>query len=232
MNAYLNPTVNEILIKTERAPVVKTEIDEMPYETETIQNHTTNRQILSLNEEKQQMIKDLVHTKGQNQKLILQLQQKLREIDRLKTNSTETISSLSKKVETITSNLNHSKQQLTCEKLKNQKLTTIITDLQREKSMLAAQISELQTTSQMHYSTPSEAENNCAKNDESKMDDDFYDVECILDHRIYKRFRKFLVRWEGYSSEHDMWVSEKDLECRSILVEYLEEHSLDPPKFI
>eukprot|EP00983_Pelagomonas_calceolata_P021673 679004-Pelagomonas_calceolata.AAC.1 len=42
-----------------------------------------------------------------------------------------------------------------------------------------------------------------------------YEFEALLDHRVMKRDRRqvleFLVRWKGYSSEHDTWEPREDL---------------------
>lgn len=216
-----------IILKSERGSVVKTErdIEEMPYETEKIQCHTTNTQIEYLKKEKEQIIKDLVTIKGENQKLTLQLQQKSREIDKLKAESSATISSLTRDVQRMSSEIEQFKQQLSCEKSKNQKQMTSINDLHREKSMLSAQISGLQSTAQLHQGDKDNKNNNSEDDD----DDEECEVECILDHRIYKRYRKFLVRWKGFSSEEDLWLNEKDLHCPNILMSYLKKHDLNPP---
>jgi transposase InsO family protein len=41
--------------------------------------------------------------------------------------------------------------------------------------------------------------------------EDEYEVEKILDHRKARRLHEFLVRWVGYSPEHDTWESEANL---------------------
>lgn len=74
------------MVKTERGSVVKTEreIDDAPYEMETVQSQATNAQIEVLKREKERIIKDLVKAKGEIQKQILQLQQQKRELELLK----------------------------------------------------------------------------------------------------------------------------------------------------
>eukprot|EP00884_Botryococcus_braunii_P000309 jgi/Botrbrau1/10279/Bobra.0120s0001.1 len=41
--------------------------------------------------------------------------------------------------------------------------------------------------------------------------EDEYEVEKILHHRKARRSYEFLVRWVGYSPEHDTWESEANL---------------------
>lgn len=225
-NAYLKPSNNAIVVKTERDPIVKTEreIDEVPYEVENVHCQATNLQIDQLKREKEQIIKDLVITKGENQKLILQLQQMKRELDHFKNVSSENNHKLTENIHRITLEMNVLKQQLNSEKSKNQNSSKTITDLQREISLLSAQITSLQSASQQcQKSSLAESEN---KNKENGV----YAVECILAHRVLKRYRTFLVRWENYSSEHDTWVKEKNLYCQEMLKEYLDKNGLSPPK--
>lgn len=216
------------MVKTERGSVVKTEreIDEAPYELETVQCQATNTQIEMLKREKEQIIKDLVKTKGENQKQILQLQQKKRELELLKKDSAKKIHDLNESIQKITSERKVLQQRINSEILKNQNSTKTITDLQREVSLLSAQISGLQSVSQQHQTKLSAENSNKNKGDESGE----FEVECILAHRVLKRHRKFLVRWKDYSSDHDIWVKENDLCCPEILTEYLRTTGLSPPK--
>ena len=68
-----------------------------------------------------------------------------------------------------------------------------------------------------------------------------FDVERILDHRFEKRGRaapklQYLVKWEGYGSEHDSWEPEVNLrdapEPLALYAEYLRANgqTLTPPK--
>ncbi|EAL17174.1 hypothetical protein CNBN1990 [Cryptococcus deneoformans B-3501A] len=46
-----------------------------------------------------------------------------------------------------------------------------------------------------------------------------YEVECILDHRFYRKRRQFLIKWLGYSAEHNSWEPETALENASEIVD-------------
>ena len=43
-------------------------------------------------------------------------------------------------------------------------------------------------------------------------DDDAYEVSEVLDSRLRRGKLQYLVRWEGYSAEHDSWVSASDFD--------------------
>lgn len=48
-----------------------------------------------------------------------------------------------------------------------------------------------------------------------------YEVECLLDDKIVRGKRKFLVHWKDFESEHDTWENEHNLNCPDILRDYL-----------
>lgn len=57
---------------------------------------------------------------------------------------------------------------------------------------------------------------------ESEINDEEFEVECLLDHKCYYKNRlKFLVKWKGYDESHSEWAKQKDLKCPSILQNYI-----------
>ena len=60
-------------------------------------------------------------------------------------------------------------------------------------------------------------------------------VQRILKHRVVvvndkksKKIREFLIRWKGYSAEHDTWEPEDNLNnCHTVLNKYKKEHKLN-----
>lgn len=48
-----------------------------------------------------------------------------------------------------------------------------------------------------------------------------YEVDHILDHKLRKNERIFLIRWKGYDSDDDTWESESRLQCPLVLKKYL-----------
>ncbi len=57
---------------------------------------------------------------------------------------------------------------------------------------------------------------------EGSLFPDSFEVETIVSHRGEPGKRKYLVRWKGFSPEHDTWQDEKDIETRRCVVEYWE----------
>lgn len=204
-------------MKTERCAVVKNEkeIDEIPYEIEVIQKVNKTAQFEALKKEKENIIKDLVATKGENQKMSLQLQQKQRELDNLERSTSLRTQSLESEVKDL-------KIKLEAEQLKQRDNAKKISDLLREKNSLSAQVNDIRSATRQ--SQPQLLVEN--------HDDKEYEVDRIQNHRISKRDRErqFLISWKGYSSEHDEWVKEKNLNCPLILKAYLEGNGLSLQK--
>ena len=49
-----------------------------------------------------------------------------------------------------------------------------------------------------------------------------YEVDDVIDHRLYRRKRQLLLRWKGYGPEHDWWSNLDDTDCPDALQAYLE----------
>lgn len=60
----------------------------------------------------------------------------------------------------------------------------------------------------------------------NKRDDDHYEVEKILNHKLQKKKRFFLVRWAGFGPDADTWEPEANLECDKILQKYLKHNKI------
>lgn len=48
-----------------------------------------------------------------------------------------------------------------------------------------------------------------------------FEVEKILSHKNTKKTRSFYVKWLNYDASHNSWVIEKNLNCPTLLSEYL-----------
>lgn len=49
----------------------------------------------------------------------------------------------------------------------------------------------------------------------------FFQVEKLINIRISKGCRQFLVRWKGYGESADTWENEKDLNCPELIEKFL-----------
>lgn len=47
---------------------------------------------------------------------------------------------------------------------------------------------------------------------------DEYEIEKILSHRRMGKGLQFLIRWKGYDASEDSWLSEKNLQNASVLL--------------
>lgn len=93
----------------------------------------------------------------------------------------------------------------------------IISDLTRENRLLVAQVNQLQSSIVQSVPTKNVAS---VKPDKVKIENDYFEVEKLIDDKIEKNVRYYLVRWKRYSSCDDSWVRECDLKCQSILKKY------------
>jgi len=62
---------------------------------------------------------------------------------------------------------------------------------------------------------------------------EYFLLERVLDHRVRtrgrRRFREYLVKWQGYGSEHNTWEPESSLVETEHLAKYWEYVGLEPP---
>lgn len=209
-------------MKNERNSVVKTEsgIDEMPYELETVQCPSVEAQIGILHKEKENVINELLSVKGETQKFKLQLQYKQREINKLNGLMSTSTQKHATDVQRLTIELNELKEQLEAERSKQFGNAKTISNLSREKKLLTAQVTQLRLG--VHQNADGFVKSSIGEPSDSEE----FEVESILAHKVGKKDRQFLVRWKGYSSEHDLWVKEPSLNCPLILTSYLKQKNL------
>lgn len=54
----------------------------------------------------------------------------------------------------------------------------------------------------------------------TKSDDEEHEVEEIIDDKMIKRIKHYLVKWKGYDHTHNLWLPKKDLNCKVLLCGY------------
>lgn len=79
-----------------------------------------------------------------------------------------------------------------------------ISDLTRENKLLLAQIKQLKSATTQN-------------NSNNDSDDNQYEVEDIVDHRINTQY---LLRWKGFDKSNDTWENESNLNGLKILKKY------------
>lgn len=125
----------------------------------------------------------------------------LETISKIKIEHQRTLFALNKKNEKLTADLLVANQ-------KNIESQNKIDHLQKENKELIAKIEQL--TSQANKSGK-----------QTKKTDD-YAVEDIIDDKIVRRKKYYLVRWKGYGKEEDSWEPKTNLNCPYLLDKYEE----------
>ena len=55
-----------------------------------------------------------------------------------------------------------------------------------------------------------------------------YEVEEIINSRMWRRTLQFLVRWKGYGHEENSWLSDKDIDAPDLIEEFYRAHPNAP----
>lgn len=216
-NAIAKPTKRQIRVKTEpgtskqlnakktsrKVSAVKVELNEP-----TQQSKATASQ-----KEKQTLIDKIVALKSENQQLALQLRNEQSENATMKSE----LQKMTKQINTQSAEMNTLRSKLSEESAKytemNAQTEKKIFNLMRTKSLLEARNKQLQkgvdeqAAAKRRYANDSD-------------DDNVYEVEKLLDHKVENGVRSYLVRWTGYSPKYDSWEKESNLKCPEILSAY------------
>lgn len=59
---------------------------------------------------------------------------------------------------------------------------------------------------------------------EPAKDDEEYEVDEIVGHKVERKKNLFLIRWKGYEADQDTWEKEKSLSCPEIVAKYKKKH--------
>lgn len=128
-------------------------------------------------------------------------------------------------IQGLTIQLNDFKQRFESEKLKQVENSKIIFNLMREKKLLSAQVKQLELNTNRCMTQSSVIKLPSDKQSEEEDTDSEYEVDFIVNHKIVRKQRQFLVRWKGYPPSHDSWVKEQSLNCPLILKSYLKDRN-------
>lgn len=216
-NAIAKPIQRRIHVKSEPgipAQSVKTKA-KGKFNVVKVEMNTPKQQSkkIVLQEEKQTFIDKVVLLKSQNQQILLQLRTEQSKNASLKSelqkmkreNNTKSV-----EVKTLRSKLSEESAKHT--EICAQKETKI-SNLLHEKRLLEARNKQLQCGVDQQKIVKE-----AHKNENADADDEVYEVEKLVGHKMV---RFYLVRWKGYTEEHDTWEKETNLiDCPEILKSY------------
>lgn len=137
------------------------------------------------------------------------------------------IESMHKQIEEITTELLKSKAEHQAAFITNKRNET---DKIRQKNKIDTMTDQIKDITAKLLESKAETEAANTKNKENETaklnkvvksrQPDIYDVKEIVGHKKDKGKFLYLVRWDGYNSDDDSWVKEKDLKCPTILRKY------------
>ena len=61
--------------------------------------------------------------------------------------------------------------------------------------------------------------------DKNKVDN-IYEIENIIEHKIIDKSYKFLVKWKGFNSNDNSWISLSSFNEKELLVDYLSKKNI------
>lgn len=97
----------------------------------------------------------------------------------------------------------------------NKRTEKTVSNLNRDKKSLLAQIKQLQTCSQQQKSHESPEK-------QTITETNVFEVEKILAQKKEGDVWYYRIHWKGFSSKHDTWEKESNLQCPQILNEFKE----------
>lgn len=51
-------------------------------------------------------------------------------------------------------------------------------------------------------------------------DENIFSVELIVDSRVYKGKKQYLIKWEGFEHKENTWESAKDILCKELIDDF------------
>lgn len=164
--------------------------------------------IKSINNQKEQLEKKVHLLQLSNQKLVKELNLKTAQAEVLEKTNEENVSKLKKELQAVQTKLLEQEKTLKKERSKRDEAKIAISKLSHNNRLLSSQLS----IGQNH-------------NHEEK-NDNIYEVEQLIGHKLKNKTWYFHVHWKGYNSSYDTWEPKRNLNCPKILNKYISEHNI------
>lgn len=216
-NAIAKPTKRQIRVKTEPGTSKQLNAKKASQKVSAVKvelnAQTQQSKATTLQKDKQTLIDKIIALKSENQQLALQLRNEQSENATIKSE----LQKMTKQINTQSAEMNTLRSKLSEESAKyiemNAQNEKKMFNLMRTKSLLEARNNQLQKGVDEQAAAK--------KRDADESDDDnVYEVEKLLNHKVKNGVRSYLVRWMGYSPKHDSWEKESNLNCPDILSAY------------
>ncbi|ORE03462.1 hypothetical protein BCV72DRAFT_233093 [Rhizopus microsporus var. microsporus] len=62
--------------------------------------------------------------------------------------------------------------------------------------------------------------NNIDQDNSDSFDDEIYEVERLLGHRITNDCYEYLIKWKNYSNEYNTWEKERNIFAKGLILDY------------
>lgn len=198
-NAYAKPIHGKIKIKTENGVRQQLQI-----KSEICADKEAQPATESFEHEKKRLLDTLTNLKTDNQQLTFDLRKKSDECNMLKRENETLVqktTAMRTKINDLKSHLSHN----------NTEHKNYVANLVHQNQLLLAQLEQLKSVT---------AQNNGVSNVSNQNNDGVYEVEQLLDDKIKRNVRYYLVRWKGYTADDDSWERESNLMCPELLKTY------------
>lgn len=205
-----NALANRVQIKTERDVEKQLNIKQEKVDVLKRSAKATKRQKNSTGawqQEKQNLVQQIVSLKSANHKIHLELTNKQSECASLSQKNQELERQIGVRISESDALKKTISAMLADQATKNTQNEKINSDLRREKELLEALNKQLQTGIDQHVEL---------KNKQNGSSDE-YSVESILGQKKKNGIWFYKIRWEGFGPEHDSWEKESNLHCPQIL---------------